>query len=55
MPFNLLAGILGENLVIPERITGSVSQFFTVNAMAAILCMLTFYGLMVYMKITKLL
>jgi len=35
MPFNLVAGILGENLVIPEQITHSVTQFYGVNVVAA--------------------
>lgn len=54
MPFNLVAGILGENLIIPEQITSSVSQFFGVNIFAAVCCLLTFYGIMLYMKLTKL-
>lgn len=54
MPFNLVAGILGENLIIPEQITSSVSQFFGVNIFAALCCLLTFYGIMLYMKLTKL-
>ena len=53
MPFNLVAGILGENLIIPEQITGKVSQFYTVNIVAALICMMTFYGIMVYMRSTK--
>lgn len=54
MPFNLVAGILGENLIIPEQITSSVSQFFGVNIFAATCCLLTFYGIMLYMRLTKL-
>eukprot|EP00890_Picochlorum_soloecismus_P000217 jgi/Picsp_1/1196/NSC_04677-R1_rna splicing protein len=54
MPFNLLAGILGENLVIPQQITKSVSEFFGVNAIAAAVCLIVFYSLMLYMKVTKL-
>eukprot|EP00889_Picochlorum_renovo_P008442 jgi/Picre1/35472/NNA_002934.t1 len=54
MPFNLVAGILGENLIIPEQITSSVSQFFGVNIFAAVCCLLSFYGIMLYMKLTKL-
>jgi magnesium transporter len=54
MPFNLLAGILGENLVIPQQITKSVSEFFGVNAIAAAVCLIVFYSLMLYMKLTKL-
>ena len=55
MPFNLVAGILGENLVIPEQITTSVTQFFGVNIIAGTVCLLTFYAIMLYMKLSKLL
>lgn len=54
MPFNLMAGILGENLVIPEEITGSVYQFYGVNFIAACFCGLLFYLIMLYMRFTKL-
>ena len=54
MPFNLLAGILGENLVIPSEITGGVGQFYGVNAVAATVCLLTFYAIILYMRYTKL-
>ncbi len=54
MPFNLLAGILGENLIIPEQITGSVSQFYGVNVVAAAVCLSVFYAIILYMRYTKL-
>jgi hypothetical protein len=54
MPFNLLAGVLGENLIIPEQITGSVSQFFGVNIAATCFCCLIFYVITLYMRYTKL-
>jgi Mg2+ and Co2+ transporter CorA len=54
MPFNLLAGVLGENLIIPEQITGSVSQFFGVNIAATVFCCLIFYVITLYMRYTKL-
>lgn len=54
MPFNLVAGILGENLVIPEQITGSVSQFWGVNIVAAVVCTLIFYVIILYMRYSKL-
>ena len=54
MPFNLLAGILGENLVIPEQITGAVFSFYTVNAVAAGCCLLIFYLILLYMRYRRL-
>lgn len=54
MPFNLLAGILGENLIIPEQITGSVGQFYGVNITATALCALIFYVFTLYMRYAKL-
>lgn len=54
MPFNLLAGILGENLVIPDQITGSVSQFWTVNVVAGVACLLVFYAVVMYMRYRRL-
>jgi magnesium transporter len=36
-PFNLMAGILGENLVIPPLLTASVNKFWVVNATALLL------------------
>ena len=54
MPFNLLAGILGENLIIPEQITGSVGQFYGVNLVATALCLFIFYLFTLYMRYKKL-
>jgi len=54
MPFNLLAGILGENLIIPEQITGSVGQFFGVNIAATVFCLFIFNVIVLYMRYTKL-
>ncbi|KAG7669896.1 hypothetical protein Ndes2526B_g06265 [Nannochloris sp. 'desiccata'] len=54
MPFNLLAGVLGENLIIPEQITGSVSQFFGVNIAATAFCFFIFNAITLYMRYTKL-
>lgn len=54
MPFNMVSGMLGENLILPEPITGSVKQFIGVNAASAMICFLAFYGIMLYMKLYKL-
>lgn len=55
LPFNLLAGILGENLIIPEQITGSVTQFYGVNLATTAACTLIFYVITLYMRHAKLL
>ena len=54
MPFNMVSGMLGENLIMPEAITGSVKQFIGVNVTSAIVCLLAFYGIVLYMKFYKL-
>ena len=38
------AGILGENVIIPEGITKSVRGFWAVNGITALVCILVFYG-----------
>ena len=53
-PFNLLAGILGENLVLPESITGSVEKFYVLNFMAFVLCFGFFYLILLYMRYKRL-
>lgn len=53
-PFNLLAGILGENLVIPRQLTESVQRFYVLNAMAFMTCFAVFYLILVYMRYKKL-
>jgi hypothetical protein len=55
LPFNLMAGVLGENLVVPEAITGSVRQFFGVNLAAALASVTIFAGLMCYLRYRRLL
>lgn len=55
VPWNLLAGILGENLPLPDTITESVNKFFVVNAIAALLCLGVFYSVIFWMRRTKLL
>ncbi|KAI3435866.1 hypothetical protein D9Q98_001924 [Chlorella vulgaris] len=54
-PFNLMAGILGENLVIPPFLTTSVDKFWLINATAFIMCFSFFYSMMLYMRWRKLL
>ena len=55
LPFNLMAGVLGENLVVPEAITGSVRQLFGVNLAAALASVTIFAGLMCYLRYRRLL
>lgn len=53
-PFNLLAGILGENLVIPSALTFGVERFWQVNLSAMCMCIVFFCLVLTYMKKTKL-
>lgn len=53
-PFNLLAGILGENLVIPPFLTTSVSRFWVLNGCAFLMCLMFFYSIIMYMRWRKL-
>ena len=55
LPFNLMAGVLGENLIIPDEIKASVEQFYGINLVATGVCGLIFYIIIVYMRFTKLL
>ena len=49
-----IAGILGENLIIPERITKDVTGFVVVNLTTLGVCLLFFTGLMVYIRYRRL-
>lgn len=53
-PFNLLAGILGENLVIPSFLTQDVSRFWSLNLVAGTLCMVSFAFFIRYMRYRRL-
>ncbi|KAI7841968.1 hypothetical protein COHA_004495 [Chlorella ohadii] len=53
-PFNLLAGILGENLVIPSFLTTSVERFWALNGIALFMVFLFFTSIITYMKWRKL-
>lgn len=53
-PFNLLAGILGENLVIPPQLTRDVLRFYVLNGVAALLCCSFFYAILRYMRYRRL-
>lgn len=53
-PFNLLAGILGENLVIPPFLTTSVGRFWALNGCAFLCCFVFFFSIISYMRWRKL-
>ena len=52
-PFNLLAGVLGENLVIPEQLTSGVKGFYATNAVMFCLCVGVFSSIMLYMRLRR--
>ena len=49
------AGILGENLILPSAITNDVRQFWEVNGITLIVCLLSFLGIMAYIRWRRLL
>lgn len=49
------AGILGENLVIPEAITKNLMGFISVNTITFAVCLLCFVGIMAYIRWRRLL
>ncbi len=49
------AGILGENLILPHTITNNVRQFWEVNGITLIVCMLCFAAIMGYIRWRRLL
>jgi len=52
--FGLVAGILGENLIIPRAITKDIMGFVLVNVGTFIFCLLLFLGVMCYIKYRRL-
>ena len=51
----MLAGILGENLTLPGSITKDVRQFWEVNGITLIICVLCFLGIVGYIRWRRLL
>lgn len=54
-PLCAFAGILGENLILPESITNNVRQFWAVNGITLIVCVLFFLGIVGYIRWRRLL
>jgi magnesium transporter len=52
--WSLVAGILGENLVIPEPVTKTVGGFVAINVSAALAAAAAFAGIMGYIKYMRL-
>ena len=46
----VVTAVLGENLVIPTWLTGSVAGFWGVNLVTLICAVLVFYGIMGYIR-----
>lgn len=53
--FHVMAGILGENIPIPNQITETETQFWVVNLTTLAFCFLVFFGLWSYLKYKRLL
>lgn len=53
-PFNLLAGVLGENVPIPAFLTKDVGRFYALNLTALLLCLSFFAAIVRYMKYRRL-
>ena len=49
------AGILGENLILPSSITNDVRQFWEVNGITLIVCLLSFLAILGYIRWRRLL
>ena len=52
--FGLVAGILGENLILPSAITKDLTGFILVNVGVFLVCLLMFLGVMGYIKYRRL-
>jgi hypothetical protein len=50
-----VAGILGENLIIPEAITKNLMGFISVNTITFAVCLFCFVGIMAYIRWRRLL
>lgn len=52
--FVRLAGILGENLVLPDTITKNLAGFLLVNFTTLSICFLVFAGILLYIRYRRL-
>ena len=48
------AGVLGENLKLPESITKHVGGFFFINGATLLICILFFYAILAYIRYKRL-
>ncbi|GLI61062.1 hypothetical protein VaNZ11_003325 [Volvox africanus] len=53
--FNIITGMLGENLVLPDAITQDISGFILVNTSTLLFCVTTFLSLVMIFKWQKVL
>ncbi|GIL81320.1 hypothetical protein Vretimale_1129 [Volvox reticuliferus] len=53
--FNIITGMLGENLVLPDAITQDLSAFILINASTLLFCVTTFLSLVMVFKWQKVL
>ena len=52
--YNLAAGVLGENLVLPGAWTADVQGFVAINGTMLTLCVAAFFGIVHFMRKRKL-
>ncbi|KAK9835541.1 hypothetical protein WJX74_002638 [Apatococcus lobatus] len=52
--WGLVAGVLGENLKLPESITKHVGGFFVINGATLLICILFFYAILAYIRYKRL-
>jgi len=53
MPFNIVSGMLGENLKLPDEILGDTSRFTLVNIISGIASCFIFATILWYMRKLK--
>lgn len=49
------AGILGENLKLPDSITQTILEFFYVNVGTLVFCLVVFASILLYIRLKRLL
>ena len=52
--YNLVAGVLGENLVLPAPWTADLTGFVVINGSMMALCVASFFGIVAFMRRRKL-
>jgi len=53
MPFNIVSGMLGENLKLPDQLLGQTERFVYVNVVSATVSCFIFAAILWYMRKLK--